>query len=352
MRFNQMLSSLFTLLLCASVTLAQSGRKVSTPLPPRALEDSPDAIRINTVEVQLAVTVRDSLGQAVRGLQAEDFSIYDNGKRYEAVHFEYRHVPANVVLLLDGATGIFEDRESIRQSLIAFRRKLAPNDRLAVLQFTDELLLTQDWCNDEVALRKALQPALPAKSKAALTDALALAAAKLSQTQGQRIILLLTSGFNTASLTDFTAALRSVQNAGVTVYVYSQTEALAVAMRQLNAQTQSGDDVTALKLAQLKLTKTEAELTALAETSGGKIFFPLQESSLRWMLAETAVDLRGLYLLTYQPAEERAGLNRQHLIHVTVRTGHQTFARANAEWPARQKTNLSKQFILAESKHR
>lgn len=352
MHFKQMLSSLLTLLLCVSVAFAQSGRKVPTPSMSRAIEDSPDAIRINTVEVQLAVTVRDSLGQAVTGLQAEDFSIYDNGKRYEPVHFEYRHVPANVVLLLDGAQGIFEDHENIRQSFLAFRRELAPHDRLTVLQFTDELLLTQDWGNDEAALRKALQPALPAKRKAALADALAVAAAKLSQTQGQRIILLLTSGFNTASRTDFTQAMLAVQRADVAVYVFSQTEALAVAMRQLNAQPQSGADVTTIKLAQLKLAKTEVELTALAETSGGKIFFPLQERSLRWMLAETAADLRGQYLLTYQPADERAVLNRQHLIHVTVRTGHQTFARANAAWPARQKPNLSKQFIMAESKRR
>lgn len=106
--------------LCASAALAQSGRKVSGS-PVRPTDTEQNVLRIPTTEVQLAVTVRDSLGQAVADLQAADFLIYDDGKRYEPAHCEYRHIPTNVVLLLDLSSGWLAEPEPLYQAVLAFQ---------------------------------------------------------------------------------------------------------------------------------------------------------------------------------------------------------------------------------------
>src|SRR5512134_3195763 len=89
---------LLAVTLCAASVAAQSGRRISKPASD---QNGGDVLKIGTVEISLSVTVRDALGKAVNGLRAEDFFIYDNGRRYQPMHFEHRHVPVNLVLLLD-----------------------------------------------------------------------------------------------------------------------------------------------------------------------------------------------------------------------------------------------------------
>lgn len=203
-----------------------------------------------------------------------------------------------------------------------------------MLQFTDELVLTQDWAKAETALRKALRPALRPRGKVALADALALAAAKLAETAGQRVILLLTSGFNTAGLFDFTQAQLAVQNVAAAVYVFSETEALAAASHQASERHRPSSQAKEILLARLALAETE--LTMLAEGSGGKIYFPVQERSLPRMLLETADELRGQYWLTYVIDEEEFRLECLHQIQVLTRAGYQTYTRASTTWPTTQ----------------
>ena len=151
------------------------------------------AITIRTEEVFLNVTVRDSLGRGVDGLKADDFFIYDNGRRYEPLHFETRRAPVRLVLLLDEAAGVFVDTETINQAVLSFRRRLDPEDRIAVMRFSDEVELTQDWRNDEAALARALKAKSLSAGKRAIYDALVLASTKLNEVTGRRAIILLTA---------------------------------------------------------------------------------------------------------------------------------------------------------------
>jgi VWFA-related protein len=333
---------------CAPPALAQSGRRISKP-PTRAQEDKSEVVTIRTTEVSLRITVRDSLGRAVDGLKADDFFIYDNGRRYEPLRFERLQSPVNLVLLLDEADGFFQDAEVVRRALLSFRQALNPADRVAVMRFTDEIMLRQDWTDDEATLARALKRGRQGGAKAAIYDALILAAVKLNEVEGRRAIVLLTNGLNTAGVSGAGAALAAAQGVEAPVYVFSQTEAMASAIRQrqskksappvLIADTSPG----AMDDAPLRLLEAaERELTALAEQSGGMIYFPLRESSLSWMLAQVAGELRAQYLVTYQPATDGDWAAEAHRIEVLVRGGHQ--ARPGY---ARRKTDFSGRLLGA-----
>jgi VWFA-related protein len=312
------------------ITLAQSGRRVSQQSVPAREAKDVAAITIHTEEVFLNVTVRDTLGRAVDGLKADDFFIYDDGRRYEPLSFEAKRAPVNLLLLLDEAAGVFADTETTIRSILSFRRALDPADRIAVMRFSDEIELAQDWRNDEAALARALKAKSLGAGKSAIYDALVLAAAKLNEVAGRRAIILLTSGLNTAGQADFHDAMAAIQNAGAAVYAFSQTEAIAAAIRRQETQIRRRDqtfDGASLAL----LATAEAQLTALAEQSGGMIYFPLRESSLNWMLEQVAADLRAQYLITYQPQEEAQGegdwLSTTHRVEVLVRGGHKAHVR-------------------------
>src|SRR5436853_1486895 len=86
--------------------LAQSGRK-----PPeqqgetkgQKTQSDGSIVSIKTEEVILPITVRDSMGHLVKGLNARDFFIYDNGQRQEIENFNRQQLPVNVLFLLDAS---------------------------------------------------------------------------------------------------------------------------------------------------------------------------------------------------------------------------------------------------------
>lgn len=309
---------LLAITLCAASVAAQSGRRISKPASD---QNGGEVLKIGTVEISLSVTVRDTLGKAVNGLRAEDFFIYDNGRRYQPMHFEHRHVPVNLVLLLDATGSFFDNEEAIHNALLSFRRKLQPADRVVVMHFSDEVSLDQDWSNEEVTFREALKRNEHRGNKAAIYDALLLAAAKLSETAGRRAILLLTSGLNTAGQVRLSEALAAIQSADAALYVVSETEAIASAIRGKSSNAEILASLPALDLA-------ERNLTWLAEQSGGGIYFPLKLGSLDWMLAELADEFRAQYLLTYQLSADSNDAPGNRLVEVLVQGGHKAHARS------------------------
>lgn len=297
-------------------------------------------MKIGTVEIRLSVTVRDSLGKVVNGLRAEDFFIYDNGRRYQPTYFENRHLPINLVMLLDASGSFFDDEAAIHKALLSFCRKLQPADRVAVMHFSDEVSLDEDWNNQESVLREALKRNEHSSRKAAIYDALFLAAEKLRETEGRRAILLLTSGLNSAGQVRLSDALSAIQSVNAALYVLSETEAIANAIR--------GKSSNAEILASLpKLEQAERNLTWLAKQSSGDIYFPLQLSSLDWMLAELADEFRAQYLLTYQPLEDVDKHPSNRRIEVLVRGGHKALPRFN---PAQYRSPSNSKLLSSSSR--
>ncbi len=313
---------------------AQSGRRIQKPALPSTEAQAPDSLTINTTEVRLEISVRDSLGQAVPGLRAEDFLIYDNGRRYEALHCEPMRAPVKLLLLLEEGDGIFTDTEMINQTWLTWRKFLrarSPQDQLAVMRFSDEVWLTRDWHNDEAGLAQALKIGRGNSGQAALFDALAVAAAKLAREQGRTAIILLTSGLPSAGVLNLGDALAAVRGTGTPVYVLSQTEAIAAALPHTTTAGFLRATAIPAELARQKaqLALAEHELTQLAELSGGMIYFPLRESSLGWMLQQIAADLHTRYQVSY-PLEDSHWTTTPHRIEVLVRGGHQAQAHSGA----------------------
>lgn len=130
------------------------GFKGLAQTPPAADE----TLKISTELVLLDVqVVARQTGQGVSGLRAEDFTVYEDGVKQSIEHFSYDRLPLSVVLLIDVSGSVLPLVERLQQSAQQALDKLRPEDEVAILAFSKEVWLTQDFTRDRPALLAALQ---------------------------------------------------------------------------------------------------------------------------------------------------------------------------------------------------
>src|SRR5260370_33412364 len=101
--------------------------------------DTGTVLRFNVDLVQVDAVVRDSKGRYVKDLRAEDFQVFQDGKRQKITHFSYvsnaastavpviparqlsaAEVRRSIVLMVDAFRVTFEDMYYIRKSLAKY----------------------------------------------------------------------------------------------------------------------------------------------------------------------------------------------------------------------------------------
>ncbi len=283
---------------------AQSGRRLPSEKP----KETPDetAVTLEATEVIVPVTVRDRYGRLIRGLSRYDFILYEDGVRQEIVDFSVGAVPVHIVLLIDISGSVATEINDIRLSALAFLNALGPKDRVAIIRFNHRVEEVLDWETDRLRLQRALLQ-LPAVGNTALYKALCVAANKLKTVEGRRAILLFTDGVDTYDGPDqktFEEAMEAVRRAEAIVYVISKTKAIRAFLRGERSPfifrpLDPRDPYIQIYLQALD--RAEEQLIELAEKTGGRIYFPLEQSELRDAYAQIAEELSTQYILRYVP---------------------------------------------------
>ncbi|HXF06586.1 MAG TPA: VWA domain-containing protein [Blastocatellia bacterium] len=308
---ERLLSAAVSLALVIGGSLAQSGRRPSTPPPAekgnsRPADDS--VVTLETSEVIVPVTVRDRYGRIIRGLSRYDFTIYEDGVRQEITDFSVATLPVYIVMLIDVSGSVATEINDIRLSALALIHALGPNDKVSIIRFNDKVEQVLDWETDKLRLQRALMQ-LPAVGNTALYKALALAAEKLRPVEGRRAIILFTDGIDTYEGKDqrtFAEAFEAVRRADALVYVISKTKALREYLRGHRSPLifrpldPSGPYY---RLYLQALDQAEEMLIELAEKTGGRIYFPLEQSDLRDVYGQIAEELGTQYILRYVPKD-------------------------------------------------
>lgn len=320
--------SLFLLLSSNAFVYGQSGRRTSAAVD-KSTQASEDIIHVRTDEVVLPVSVRDSSGQPVNGLRREDFFIFENGVRQEIASFNLERLPANIVLLLDASGSVFEHMHLIREAAKEFVQGLLAEDRVSVLQFSDNVELLQDWtpATETAALNKAIEWRYHPGSSTTFYDGLYIAAEEqLKRVSGRRIVILLTDGIDTAKRqrASYVDALNAVRRQETSVYVVSLT---AILRADIEKRTEgklrrifSGYDPRLVNSYLKMIDDSEKRLTGLALQTGGRIFLPKQRTDLSLAYRAIAEELRTQYIVTYKPKKE-ASVGEWRHIRVLVSPG-------------------------------
>ncbi len=305
--------------------------KPETAQSERAPQDKAEAvptISIETREVILPVTVRDSSGRLVTQLQAEDFTIYEDGVPQPITSFALRQLPVHVVLLVDTSSSVARELEDFKAIAYRFITQLDPQDQVSIIKFDDKVELVQDWTSNRTALHRALKR-LSAGMFTMFNDALWLAAREqLGRINGRKAIIVLTDGIDSGrGYISTLQAFRALVEAETAVYVVSKTRIQSrIEQNELefyqNASASSRAlnrvRIDSLKASLAALTESERKLARLAEETGGRIFLPESFDELEEAYRQVADELRHQYVISYAPTNSTPD-GRYRTIRVKLR---------------------------------
>ncbi len=295
----------------------------------RAQDD--ETIRTTVSLVQLNVGVVDRQGRAVTSLARNDFAVYEDGVKQSISSFEPAYAPFSLVLLLDMSGSTVSFRQQLKLASTRFLDALAPDDRVAVIQFNAKIKKLTDFTTDRRAAAYAIDIAEGA-GETHLYDALKYALKELEK-EGKRrkAIVMLTDGLDTEmrnedrravaraqtdeealaaikpqSSPTFNAVLNSADRLGVTIYP------LALPSGDPKRLPIPGPDITGIYAA------ARTRLQSVADRTGGRLTEINRLDQMARLYAEVAADLRTLYTVAYQAPVDRPRDGKWHEIRVEV----------------------------------
>ena len=331
-------------------TPSRSVLPTPSPTPEQIQPVEQDSIRTVTEEIQLTVTALDSHGRLDPTLELADILVLEDGVAQELR--SARRVPAHVLLLLDTG-GEINSAKRVRLTREIARNvvtTLNPHDEIAIMQFNSKVELLQNWTIDKDALIQTLDKKLLSGKRARFLDAIMASATQLSdRPQGNRHVVMITDGVQSSGeRVDRTTALRRFQSINAVVHVISYTTVSRHATAQDRKYTRKRDkslvpdavvdslpptpDYDALRRAhepggiivdldperrraikqyEAAMRASEAQLTAMTEESGGRIWLPGSAEEMIDDGARAARLIDSQFVVTYKPrrslAASRAG---------------------------------------------
>jgi hypothetical protein len=166
---------------------------------------------------QLYVTVsREQL--PVLDLRREEFVVVDAGDRQELVTFERGDVPLTALLLVDASDSMRgRPLEAALRGARAFTAGMESLDLAKLLLFSDRVVHTSPLTGFSDVLTAGLQ-GVTAAGGTALNDYLYLSLKLLEMRQGRRVVVLLTDGFDVASVLSIRDVLWVARRSRALVY--------------------------------------------------------------------------------------------------------------------------------------
>lgn len=282
-----------------------------------AVAQDEDPIRVDSSIVRLNVGVVDTRGRPITSLDQSNFTIYEDGIKQQITRFEPSTAPFSVVMILDMSGSTLGFRQVMKQSAFRFIDALTPEDRVAVIEFYDKVNLRNDFTNDRRTIGTSIDLS-NGRGKTQLYKAIDFALEKLAGEKSRRkAIIVLSDGVDTAvrdkdreflaNLTDDAVPTAIKPEASdILVRVLGRADRQGVTIYPLALPT--GDpaklaDPTPRQVAMYKAAR--ARLQIVADRTGGIVNNINRLEEMGTLYAKVAADLRTLYTIEYQPANER-----------------------------------------------
>jgi Ca-activated chloride channel family protein len=257
---------------------------------------------------QLYVTV-SSGGRRVLDLDRGDFRITDDGKRQEIVTFERGDIPITASLILDTSLSMEKGERlaSALQGARVFLEGMNPLDRAQVTLFSDHLLRTTEFADNQELLEAALED-VHAAGGTAINDHLFYALSNLEREQGRRVVVLFSDGEDVHSVLSMEDVLQKARASQALIYW--------VFLREEGAEDEIRTYTTSWRDAEANLKEARSLRQAIRE-SGGRIEVVEDPASLNEAFAGILAELREQYVLGYYPSEDR-GDGKWHEVKVRI----------------------------------
>ena len=235
-------------------------------------------------EVQLHATVIDDHQHIVTNLERNAFTVFEDGKQQNIISFHHEDIPVAMGIVIDNSGSMREKRAKVNQAALNLVRSSNPRDEVFVVNFNDEYYLDQDFTNNLLKLKEALEK-IDARGGTALYDAVVASADHLKRDArlDKKVLFVVTDGEDNASNESLEQAVRRLQDeAGPQVY------AIGILGDEEHPK------------------RAKRALEILAERTGGMAFFPKTLDEVDQITSTIARDIRNQYTIGYKPSNPRA----------------------------------------------
>src|SRR6266850_4630068 len=205
----------FVLAICLfSVVLLSQERSQ----PQKNEKDKGYTLSVETLEVQLPISVLDKEGRPVNGLTKENFQIFEDKVAQTIKTFRHEDIPLSLGLIIDNSGSMRNKRERVNSAALSFVRESNPDDETFIVNFDDSAYLEQDFTGSIGDLIDALDN-LDARGETALYDALYLSAdhAKAGK-KDKKALLLITDGEDNVSKYGINKVIETLKQSNIIKY--------------------------------------------------------------------------------------------------------------------------------------
>ena len=276
----------------SSITLQNSDQAPADPPTqqvPSASSVQGDAgqfvFRKQVEEVVLHATVVDQQNNLISNLGQSGFQVYEDGRLQQITSFHQEHVPVALGILIDNSGSMLPKRAAVNQAAINLIRSTDPHDEIFVVNFGEEYYLDQDFTNDELKLKAALER-IETRGSTALYDAVVASAdhMKRETTLQKRVLLVVTDGGDNAS-----------------------QETLEETLQQLQQKDSPVVYVIALTNPAKRNVSTLQSLEALSRKTGGTAYFSTDVQEVDSITRTIASAIRSQYVIGYKSSSTATG---------------------------------------------
>jgi Ca-activated chloride channel family protein len=238
---------------------------------------------VNTDLITLTVTVTDTYGRYVSGLNKNAFTILEEKQPQEITYFSDDDAPVSVGVIFDVSGSMGGDKiRRAREALSKFIQTSHDSDEYFLIGFNSRAQLLLDKTRNGDAVLDKLT-FVETRGQTALYDAVYLGVEKVQRgTHPKRALLVISDGQDNNSRYTFDNLRRLLKESDVTVY---------------GVGILSGSDAgSSLGM------EGQGILDELSGVSGGKAFFPRSGAEMDDIFEQIALELRHQYSIGYKPA--------------------------------------------------
>jgi len=251
-------------------------------------------------EVMLHASVIDDHQHIVTNLDRSAFSVFEDGKPQQIISFHHVDIPVAMGIVIDNSGSMREKRAKVNQAALNLVRSSNPKDEVFIVNFNEDQYLDQDFTNNLLKLKEALEK-IDARGGTALYDAVVASADHLKQYARleKKVLFVVTDGEDNAS-----------------------SETLEQAVKQL--QQENGPSVYAIGILgdEEHPKRAKRALQIIADRTGGIAFFPKTLDEVDAISKTIANDIRNQYAIGYKPTTPKgAGGFRQVRVEAKAK-GH------------------------------
>jgi Ca-activated chloride channel family protein len=250
-----------------------------------------EELNVHLIELPTTVMVN---GKRSSTLTEKAFKILDEGKPVPLAKFEYvKNLPLSIGMAID-TSGSMQPKMDEAQKAAAqfFEKTMKRGDKGFLVAFDTEPQIVQKWSTKLSDMHAGLAK-LRAEESTALYDAVVYSLYNFQGIRGQKALVIISDGRDTASKFTFDQAVEYARRAAVPIYAIG----IGIKANEIDVRY---------------------KLSRFASETGGDTYYIEQARDLQRVYAEIQDELRSQYILGFYPAPDvKSGKWRELTVQVT-----------------------------------